>query len=741
MTVQTLPDYTTDQPSAYKAAIDAAFAGNQGAIAGIIESDAAIVDACWVGPAIDGAFWAGRLSLAGVFASRNIAVLKLDGAGNSEVDIWDAGDPATIGGSPLATVALSGATGTSIAGAKGYLIVGTSDQGLHFVDSHGGSWAERTTEWPRRLSTSTTPALTTNNVTGVAAGGLSAPGAPFDPKTGGAMPTFWAAFGDTDVVALIKYDGNVWTRTTVTGSADKVACDRLGNGWWSENGGTNNWVRTNSSRVEAITADDFGIATVFDPDAAATFSGPGGTYAAVDYGKGLLVGASSAGLALMLGVGGGDLPGSNNGHHASAFVTDVFTTGFMGQVTKLAGLANSVTADRSGNSNTLTENGTVPSAVVASGAELTGYTLGETNNVSLAYDADFDFGTGDFYVMLWFKRAANATDRVLFSRDQSPTGGSNIKMIMQSDGKIQNFSTGTGTEKTDQGDLDDDEWHLAMIGRRNGLAVQGADGVVTEGADISATNFDNGTASMTIGADVNGLFDGLDGEVALVRVGDSGLGDDLFRKIYEAERGLFAASAKCLLQGGSEAVLDGRVDPITGRVMVTQSDSQVVFNGLAIDSERTIEAAGTTFEHGLLFDGTIVEINDANAYMSAPAIDARGVADMTKALAAGGFEGVDLSKAKAWAIYTQVSGITIYESHNVESIADTATGRSTITFAVPFKDQYYVAAGSTDAANIFAVNNTNMKRESAEVYVIGHTGAVADSNRISVAFFGELENE
>jgi hypothetical protein len=632
----------------------------------------------------------------------------------------------------------------------GYVIVGTSDQGMHIVDPHDGSWAERTDGWPRSLSTTTAPALTTNNVTGVAAGGLKAGGSPFDPRTGGVIPTFWASFGDTDVVALIKYDGNVWTRTSVTGSADKVACDDLGNGWWSENGGSNNWVRTNSVSVATITADDFDIATIWDPDANATYSGPGGTYAAVGYGRQTLLGASSNGLAFFVGAGSLDFPGSASGSNASAIVTNAYTTGFMGQYTKLAALANSATADRSGNSNTLTENGTVTEAAVETGAELMGYSgfTANTNYLSRANDTDFEPGSGVAFVgLIWLKvNGVNdgSFDRVVEYQSTSPAdgwsldinnGGSLQSSFAEGGGSVSKASSATG--------FDDNAWHLAAFGRTTeGRAFISVDGLPREFSSSTDTdNMANASATLRIGEQVDGTNTLVNGTVALFRFAKVSISDDQIRKIYEAEKGMFAANAKCLLQGASDAVLDARIDPLTGKYIVTQSDTQDIFDGLTIETERTIAAGGTTFEHGLLWNDGVAEINDANLYASMPATDQRQVNEMVRSMAAELPAGVDLSKAKAWVVADGASGSvwTTKAGLNVESGARSGVGNYTVTWAIPFKSADYSVLAFTD---LFSVTYNGTQTASTFPFLTRNTTpAAADSSRIFLVAFGELESE
>jgi len=717
------------------------------AVSGIIESNANFIDNCLVGPSVDGKAWSGKFENGSVWSSLMLATVETSGS-DAEVNIWDLTAGALASASPLATVTLTGATPTSIAASMGYVIVGTSDQGMHIVDPHDGSWAERTDGWPRSLSTTTAPALTTNNVTGVAAGGLKAGGSPFDPRTGGVIPTFWASFGDTDVVALIKYDGNVWTRTSVTGSADKVACDDLGNGWWSENGGSNNWVRTNSVSVATITADDFDIATIWDPDANATYSGPGGTYAAVGYGRQTLLGASSNGLAFFVGAGSLDFPGSASGSNASAIVTNAYTTGFMGQYTKLAALANSPTADRSGNSNTLTETGTVTEAAVETGAELNGYTgwSAGTNYLSRAYDADFDFGAAvDWTICGWFRVSATGATEYLISRGTA--GGQQWSVRVTATTSRLQFNaddTATNNNVNTPFAVDDGEWHhfAAVMDQTRDAQLIYVDGVLAEEDTAAGVgDLSNGSASLFIGQ----LYDGtaaFSGDLTLLRVFRVAISSAEVRAIYRAEKGMFVANAKCLLQGASNAVLDARIDPLTGKYIVTQSDTQDIFDGLAIDTERTIAAGGTTFEHGLLWGDGVVEINDANLYASMPATDQRQVNEMVRSMAAELPAGVDLSKAKAWLVCA--GDASIQSSYNIESVSTPSTGRYEVNFGVPFKSTFVATAisGRSNAddaggGDVTIDNNTN-----ADVrHEVRNSAGSMSATSFSVAYFGELENE
>ncbi len=717
---------------------DAQFAGvNYPAIAGIVESNANFIDTCLVGPAVDGKAWAGKFENGSVWSSLMLATVETSGA-NAEVNIWDLTAGALASASPLATVTLTGATPTSIAASMGYVIVGTSDQGVHFVDPHDGSWAERTDGWPRSLSSTTTPNVTDDYILSVCAGLSDA--SPNDPRTGGPLPEFGLVYGaGVDSASIIKSDGNVYDAVIPSGAIGAEGC-AIANGVFffaADEVGKN--VLNSSPLISTIVADDWTVARRMRND---NYPFGFGVENAVDIQGSSVVAAAAEGLTL-------EVLGSIPLRDMLASINTTYTTGYYVGDIKLIALANSKTADRSYNANTLTENGTVTEAAVETGAELLGYSgfTANTNYLSRANDTDFEPGSGVAFVgLIWLKvNGVNdgSFDRVVEYQSTSPAdgwsldinnGGSLQSSFAEGGGSVSKASSATG--------FDDNAWHLAAFGRTTeGRAFISVDGLPREFSSSTDTdNMANASATLRIGEQVDGTNTLVNGTVALFRFAKASVSDDQIRKIYETEKGMFAANAKCLLQGASDAVLDARIDPLTGKYIVTQSDTQDIFDGLAIESERTIAAGGTTFEHGLLWGDGVAEINDANLYASMPATDQRQVNEMVRSMAAELPAGVDLSKAKAWVLVDQTSG-AIEASFNVESISSPGTGRTKVTFAVPFKSAEYSSIVTADASQIGSVNNSNMKTGEAELYVVNDAGAGVNSTRVSAAFFGELENE
>jgi hypothetical protein len=685
-----------------------------------------------------------------------LATVETSGA-NAEVNIWDLTAGTLASATPLATLTLTGATPTSIAASMGYVIVGTSDQGFHIVDPHDGAWAERTDGWPRSLTASTTPALSDNNVQSVNA--TIAGGAPYDPRTGGSVPTFVIGLGATKDFDGIMDNGTVVAAPANTSLSNIVGVhndfliyesNTAGNTYY----GSISYARDNASWSIAALDGSGGYpltGTVNTIRSGAQQTLVGRSDGLISYFGSYLPGSVSASI----------LAGNRTSEAwATAAITNSYNSGYMpGQVDAscvLAALANSKTADRSGKSNTLTENGTVTEGAVETGAELLGYGgfTANTNYLSRANDTDFEPGSGvPFVGLIWLKVNGvdgGSFDRVVEYQSTSPAdgwsldinnGGSLQSSFAEGGGSVSKASSTTG--------FDDNAWHLAAFGRTTeGKAFISVDGLPREFS--SATDTDsiaNASATLRIGEQVDGTNTLVNGTLALFRFAKASISDDQIRKIYEAEKRMFVANAKCLLQGASDAVLDARVDPLTGKYIVTQSDTQDIFDGLAIETERTIAAGGTTFEHGLLWGDAVAEINDANLFASTPATDQRQVNEMVRSMAAELPAGVDLSKAKAWCIWDMSSGSAVIQaSYNVESALRVASGKTNIYFSVPFKDSdttgltHYVAVSSS-IASTYNCEPAGLYKDRVLVYVRNDAGSYTDPSWVSVICFGELEDE
>ncbi len=727
------------------------------AVSGIVESNANFIDMCLVGPSVDGMAWKGAFSNGAVWTSLMLATVETSGS-DAQVNIWDLTAGTLAGATPLATLTLTGATPTSIAASMGYIIVGTSDQGMHIVDPHGGAWAERTEGWPRSSTASTVPAVDNNNIGFVTA--VTSDGAPYDPLTGGKIPGFVIGYlSSTESWSLVKWDGNIWDASGYTSAALGVAGGH--NVFYMSRVASATYSRT---RLDTITADSWA------PTGAVGGSGttPKITNSGTQYGlsyddnSNQLLWFGSDGFNVIVPNGATNPNDLIESLHAT--ITRTYNTGFQIGDTKLAALANSDTADRSQLSNTLSEEGTVAEVAVATGAELKGYQFATANYLKTPVaDADFEMGTGSFSASAWvYSESDPGTAMVLYYRN-SVTGATPQWGFYHSSGTLkatisEGANSATVTAGTSVIDSKPHLLHMNFDGVSKTLSFY-IDGVLEGTATDASLGTVSGGANFAVGignAPEGGAYswDGTNSWLSLVRIAKSLSTASQVKQMYEAEKGMFVASAKCLLQSGStDAVLDAIVDPLSGKYIVTQTDSQEIFDGLAIETERTIASGGSTFEHGLLWGDAVAEINDANLFASTPATDQRQVNEMVRSLSADLPAGVDLSKAKAWCVQSDNGGSPIiYASYNIESVALTATGTYKVTFATPFK---LYTPGSGGAAQVgyagfvtanyynfgaVVVSGTLSTNEYAQVVTNYHDGVRYNSKWMAV-FFGELENE
>jgi hypothetical protein len=728
--------------AAARTALGAATDGSV-AYAGVLQTNANFVDQVIFGPSVDGRTWNGLWSKASLFSSLMLATIEDEGS-NTEINIWDLTEESsgTISTTPLATVDLaSAATPTSIAACMGYIIVGSED-GIHIIDPHGGSWAERTNGWPRSLSTSTTPALTSNDVGAVGAGLSNAPA--FDPRTGGPHPSFAIGFkAGTDAAGVMKDDGNFFSKNTGPDTTNSIAGFVNGKMLYTN---TNDRLEVTDD-IQKITADDFSenriaVSTTY-PFGLTTPTNVAASNQKIAYG-------AAAGLTYM-DVSGGfnatDFAGSGETGIPAFIVTRAYNTGFYKGDIRGIWLANSKTVDRSYKGNTLTENGTVTEGAVASGAELNGYSGWTTSNyLSRASDADWDqVGTGTAYWSAWFKAGSNAAHEFMASFHKSG-GAIEFAIRLNNDGTVTGRDDGATAEvdTTSGTTYDDSVWHKVDFFRVSSteryLYIDGVQ-VASNTTDAGSLS-DSGNLPLVIGGSIGGAEPATNCTLALVRLSATAPTATQIRQMYDAEKGMFAANAECLLQSGStDAVLDVDIDPLTGKVLVTQTDAITIFDGCVVDSKPTVNSGNS--EKGRLWGDLRAEQNSANAYVTAPANDQRQINEMVRGLASDLPKGVDLSKAKAWVIF-QTGTNAILSSYNVKSVTNDATGQWTVKWGVPFKADNYPVSAQTNYNNFAFLTPTSSPYTSAEKVQVETRNTVfsLDSpGALSVLAFGELENE
>jgi hypothetical protein len=663
-----------------------------------------------------------------------LATIEDEGS-NTEINIWDLTEQSSgaISTTPLATIDLSAAaTPTSIAASMGYLIVGSED-GIAIIDPHSGAWAERTSGWPRSLTASTTPALISNDVTAAAAGVVS--DGPADPRTGGTIPCFGVSYGTTNIGSLIKHDGNVWDRTgTVGNTGVYIGGDFIG---WADNDAGDRILE--HGPISVITSDGAaGAQTLFATDSRRM--GLGATNAVSGKDK-FRAAASAAGLS----IGVMSQYAGNTAYEChTAIINRTYNSGYMVDDIRGAWLANSKTADRSYKANTLTENGTVTEAVVETSAELKGYSgWSSSNYLQRGVDSDWNaLGTGSVYLSTWFKSSGSSAIEYMVALNNS---GRSVEFALRvnTNGTVTGRDTGaTGQQDVSSSDaFEGSVWHKADFVRVSSTErYLYIDGVLKASGTGDAGSI-SGTDYVTVGAAFGGSEPGPANTLSLVRLSATAPTATQIRQMYDAEKGMFVASAECLLQSGTtDAVIDVDVDPLSGKVIVTQTDAITIFDGLVVDSKPTVNSGAS--EKGKLWGDLRAEQNSANAYVTAPATDQRQVNEMVRGLASDLPAGPDLGKAKAWIKFDGTGTVAINASYNIKSLTDSGTGDYEVEFAVPFKNKDFIVNTAGSESRDVSVKPDPTNGLGMGFLTEGSDGASAvDAGMVFATAYGELENE
>jgi hypothetical protein len=216
-------------------------------------------------------------------------------------------------------------------------------------------------------------------------------------------------------------------------------------------------------------------------------------------------------------------------------------------------------------------NGTLTAAAVETGADLfalSGWSA--SDYLEAPYSSDLQFGTGDWVVSAFFKTTnASGSDHIFSIRD---SGGSNgfFNIYVNSSG-VPTFDVsddGGATLDRTQGStaFNDGSWHAISVLRRGSVfelwvdcelqvtkAVTNAAGSLT----ITGAGCSIGVQSNGPGANNGGAFDA--GSLSLPRV-TKGYAPtpDQIRRMYEDEKKLFEADAKCFLPSDTVNDIDAR---------------------------------------------------------------------------------------------------------------------------------------------------------------------------------------
>lgn len=268
-------------------------------------------------------------------------------------------------------------------------------------------------------------------------------------------------------------------------------------------------------------------------------------------------------------------------------------------------------SDRSVNNKGLVVNGTITKTAVATGAELVGYSgFSSSNYLEQPYNADLDFGTGDFSIMGWVKIPTTVTSQILNRIDVSLTGGI-IDVRTEADGGLRFLIGNSGYtaltyDQCDSGtNISDNTWHFAAFTRTASSLSYYDNGTINTVSASTPRNVSSTSAITSVGirADKNtGTV--FNGSLALWRISATAPTAAQIKEIYEAEKPLFQENAKCTLNGASDAVQCLAYDDSTELLHVGTSAGRSTFQGLRRVDETSTNTTEISAQGGMIIEET-----------------------------------------------------------------------------------------------------------------------------------------
>ena len=337
----------------------------------------------------------------------------------------------------------------------------------------------------------------------------------------------------------------------------------------------------------------------------------------------------------------------NEGNREESAVSHIlgnYNTGYMVGDIRLATATCSASAlsggtfdDRSVKGNDLNVTGTLQRTAVATGAEQTALSdfSASTNYLGQnAHKTDWDFGTGDFSIMCWVKWTANGTSSQ-YIIDRGSAGAERFYLYDASSGGkpvfyVTDDASGGGSDSsiTTTNDYDDGNWHQIVAVRRSSKLSIYVDGVDAQTTHVSSSqDLDNSSGYLRVGVSyVNDLP--FNGSLALLRLSATAPTAQQIKTIFDEEKVLFQANAKCTL--AANQVNDLAYDKTSGLLHVASEStaSSKSIRGLEVVESLTSDGslaltASTAIDGITAAGGVLAGYDSAKVGVNLPALDVR----------------------------------------------------------------------------------------------------------------------
>jgi len=255
--------------------------------------------------------------------------------------------------------------------------------------------------------------------------------------------------------------------------------------------------------------------------------------------------------------------------------------------------------------NSLTVTGTVTKTVVATGAELMGYSgWSSSNYLSKSYDGDFSFGETQFTVMFWAKDPSDTPTYVTARGDADAT--ETWRISLDRNGGVY-FDYGNGAQYAQTSNALRNEWAFYVCtvhaGEKGHVYVNGNEQAYSTRNSAPTPLMNDTDWTLTVGRQAHTTSGPFAGSIALFRVSADVPSQEIIRKIYDDEKQLFLPNAKCTLTGTQNSITGMDYDDSTDTVHVGTSAGRSDFRGLVrINNSGTAVNSSISASGGLIIE-------------------------------------------------------------------------------------------------------------------------------------------
>jgi len=235
-----------------------------------------------------------------------------------------------------------------------------------------------------------------------------------------------------------------------------------------------------------------------------------------------------------------------------------------------------------------------------------------SNYLEQPYNSDLDFGTGDFSISMWLKISPNTNSEFVFDRAHWTTTyvGAVIRAYVNSAGllvvNISDDAFASADSITSTVAIDDSTFKSINVVRRGGTVQIWINGILNVSTTLSSAvaSLSNTSAILKWGVKASLSEPLTNGSLALWRISATAPSAEQIKEIYEAEKPMFQANAKCTLNGSSDAVTALAYDDDTELLHVGTSGGRSVFQGLRRVDETSTSTTEIAAQGGLIVEET-----------------------------------------------------------------------------------------------------------------------------------------